>query len=153
VLRQNDCALCRAQSLVLLPVRKEFVHDQLPLSDHRGHSSGHRSNEQSQRCCGSCKSWPSLRLCFCSRFFTVVCRISSLFRRLQTCRVCRFSLFIAVVSCIDARSNVRLMSLPGRCRSPQHHMIRLSFFLHHFAFSFTLPVSFLFLSTASSTSS
>ena len=46
------------------------------------------------------------------------------------------TLFVAVVSCSDARSNVRLMSLHGRCRSPQHHMIRLSFCLHRVAFSF-----------------
>ena len=44
------------------------------LSDYmyRGPSSGHRSNEHSHRYCGSCKSWPILRLRFCSHCFVVV---------------------------------------------------------------------------------
>ena len=151
MLRQDDFALCRAQSVVLSPVRKAFAHNQLPPSDHREHSSGHCSNEQSHRCCSSCKSWPSLRLRFCSHRFVVVFRSSSLRAMVRTRAVFVASRFVAVVSYSHALSNVRLMSLFGRCRSPQHHMIRLSFFLHHFAFSFTLPVSFLFLSTASST--
>ena len=151
MLRQDDFALCRAQSVVLSPVRKAFAHNQLPPSDHREHSSGHCSNEQSHRCCSSCKSWPSLRLRFCSHRFVVVFRSSSLRAMVRTRAVFVASRFVAVVSYSHALSNVRLMSLFGRCRSPQHHMIRLSSFLHHFAFSFTLPVSFLFLSTASST--
>jgi hypothetical protein len=142
------CGACKTvKKRFLSPVRKAFAHNQLPPSDHREHSSGHRSNEQSHRCCSSCKSWLSLLLCFCSRCFTVVCRILSF-------ADCERAVFVAT-RCLSlwstAHSNVRLMSLFGRCRSPQHHMIRLSSFLHHFAFSFTLPVSFLFLSTASST--
>ena len=124
VRRQDDRALCRAHPLVLSPVCKDVAHDQLPLSDHRGHSSGYRSNEQSHRCCGSCKSYSSLRLRFWSRCITVVLRRASflpLLRRLRTCRVRCFSFWRCGQLCSHARSNVRLMSLIGRCRSPQHH--------------------------------
>ena len=114
--------------MVLSPVRKAFAHNQLPPSDHREHSSGHCSNEQSHRCCSSCKSWPSLRLRFCSHRFVVVFRSSSLRAMVRTRAVFVASRFVAVVSYSHALSNVRLMSLFGRCRSPQHHMIRLSFF-------------------------
>ena len=54
------CALQSATLGSVARAQSVFAHDQLPLSDHRGHSRGHRSNEQSHRCCSSCKSWPSL---------------------------------------------------------------------------------------------
>ena len=86
----RSCALPSTSSAFVARAQR-VAHEQLPLSDHRGQSSGHCSNEQSHRCCSSCKSWPSLRLRFCSHRFVVVLRNSSLFRRMQTRRVCRYS--------------------------------------------------------------
>jgi hypothetical protein len=55
----RSCALPSTSSAFVARAQR-VAHEQLPLSDHRGHSSGRRSNEQSHRCCSSCKSWLSL---------------------------------------------------------------------------------------------